>query len=86
MRRLTRRRAVPYKSPRLFSMLALLVCLVLMMNSLRNMRGPSQNARRLEPLLLHSQRSERVYRLRERRRQSSAASLDQLSAKQQHLR
>ena len=47
MRRLTRRRAVPYKSPRLFSMLALLVCLVLMMNSLRNMRGPSQNAPRI---------------------------------------
>ena len=47
MRRLTRRRAVPYKSPRLFSMLALLVCLLLMMNSLRNMRGPGQNAQRI---------------------------------------
>ena len=47
MRRSMRRRAVPYKSPRLFSMVALLVCLVLMMNSLRSMRGPGPNAERI---------------------------------------
>jgi len=47
MRRSTRQRAVPYKSPRLFSMVALLVCLVLMMNSLRSMRGPGPIAQRI---------------------------------------
>ncbi len=46
MRRNTRR-VMPYKSPRLFSMVALLVCLVLMMNSLRNMRGPGPLAQRI---------------------------------------
>ena len=47
MRRSIRRRPVPYKSPRLFSMVALLVCLLLMMNSLNNMRGPGPLAQKI---------------------------------------
>lgn len=47
MRRSIRRRPVPYKSPRLFSMVALLVCLLIMMNSLNNMRGPGPLAQRI---------------------------------------
>ncbi|MDX1930170.1 MAG: hypothetical protein SFV81_26820 [Pirellulaceae bacterium] len=47
MRRSIRRQPVPYKSPRLFSMVALLVCLLLMMNSLNNMRGPGQLAQKI---------------------------------------
>ncbi len=45
MRRPIRRKTVPYKSPRLFTMFALLVCLFLMMSNLRNMRGPGILAR-----------------------------------------
>lgn len=47
MRRSHRPRPVPYKSPRLFSMVALLVCLLLMMNSLNNMRGPGPLAQKI---------------------------------------
>lgn len=47
MRRPIRRRAAPYKSPRLFSMVALLVCLLLMMNTLRSMRGPGPLTQRI---------------------------------------
>ncbi len=47
MRRLSRRISKPYKSPRLVTMCALLVCLFLMMNSLRSFRGPGDNAQRI---------------------------------------
>ncbi len=47
MRRLARRRPAYYKSPRLFTMCALLVCLAIMMNSLRTFREPGQDAPRI---------------------------------------
>ena len=47
MRRLARRRPATFKSPRLFSMCALLVCLFIMMNSLRSFREPGPLAPRI---------------------------------------
>lgn len=48
MRRLARRRPATYKNPRLFTMCALLVCLFIMMNSLRSFREPGADAPRIQ--------------------------------------